>query len=40
MRSLLDQGSGESGIGATMMLFSHFFKLARIRSAGVEVPAA
>ncbi|MCD6023901.1 MAG: holA [Fibrobacteria bacterium] len=32
MRSLLEQGGGESGIGATLMLFSHFFKLARIRS--------
>ena len=32
MRSLLDQGGGESGIGATLMLFSHFIKLARIRS--------
>jgi DNA polymerase-3 subunit delta len=32
MRSLLEQGSGESGIGATLMLFSHFLKLARIRS--------
>jgi DNA polymerase-3 subunit delta len=32
LRSLLDQGGGESGIGATLMLFNHFFKLARIRS--------
>jgi DNA polymerase-3 subunit delta len=32
MRSLLDQGSGESGIGAALMLYNHFLKLARIRA--------
>ena len=32
LRNLLDNSSENSGIGATMMLFSHFLKLSRIRA--------